>query len=765
MLHISMAKVLVRATAVLLLLAACIVPVAAQTVPPLYTPGRTFNISDHIVSTSVFHWYTSTGGQVSGPWEPLEGRSNWTGETTWWKSQIKQMMAANIDVLWVHLIPSYETQRVNLFRALGEMRSAGYDVPKIAPFLDPMITWDGTSINVATTAGKNEFVNQYIRFFQQYYSVNADQHADSYLQQIGGKPVLDTWHVKNNLTNLSSLTRSDVETRLAAAFGSAHPMFNNGIRMVTNAFNVPTLSFADEKVVQFEMTAYRVPTTFNGVSTVQLKGGYCDKNVRTPGSFLLRDGGVHYRDAWNAVDRNVTTRAYIESWNEYDEGSGIYAADPGPPYLIPGIEGTDTWSSTNDPYEYIRTTATGAAAFNDTPDLDAKHLWNSIPTRVRRGTAYSAKFVVRNSGDSSWNSGLGVKFGQDRGADPVVFCSADYGISDSTNEIPTYGGIFRGRPIEFSVQLTTPSTNGTYVTHWGMADSAGQRFGEQAPVTIEVVDDPVPTPATPTDAGATTRWSSIRFNWTAVTDPVAGIAGYNCRIGTFPGASNTYNGYVGNVLTKTINGSNGNTYYCQVQAVAHDGAVSQWSNASDGIIYDTTAPTAPGTPTDAGLYTQDTSITFAWTPAQDSASGVADYRCYIGTTPGANNIFSGYVGNVLSKTVTVAPRQTYYCRVAAKDLAGNSANWSGNSDGIGVVDAADQPISLVKARQDGDWIGLSLPISAVFADKVYVQDPTGLSGIGISGPQTLQAGDTIQFYGPLDTDTNWERVIDPVGVE
>ena len=52
----------------------------------------------------------------------------------------------------------------------------------------------------------------------------------------------------------------------------------------------------------------------------------------------------------------------IESWNEYDEGSGIYRANSGPPFIKPeaGNTATDTWSATNDPLQYIKTTAAGA---------------------------------------------------------------------------------------------------------------------------------------------------------------------------------------------------------------------------------------------------------------------------------------------------------------------------------------------------------------------------------------------------------------------
>ena len=107
----------------------------------LLTPDPPFSLNEHVVSTSFFHWYTTDTGQLSSPWLPIDSRTNWTGTADWWKSQIKQVMLANIDVMYVHLIPAYEPQRQSLFQALSQMRADGYDVPKVAPFLDPIITW------------------------------------------------------------------------------------------------------------------------------------------------------------------------------------------------------------------------------------------------------------------------------------------------------------------------------------------------------------------------------------------------------------------------------------------------------------------------------------------------------------------------------------------------------------------------------------------------------------------------------------------------
>ncbi len=222
---------------------------------------------------------------------------------------------------------------------------------------------------------------------------------------MNGRVELDTWHVKFNTDNLSSLTRADVESRLSAAFGVAHPIFNHGIYMITTALNPPTLGFADEQFPQFEITAYNSTFTYNNYTATQLKAGYWDQNVRNPGSQLPRDGGTHYTQAWNQVLADSSVHhVNIESWNEYDEGSGIYRANPGPPYIQPGSgnTNTDTWSSTNDPLQYIKATAAGARAFNDTPDRDAQILWHDLPAQLHPGQVIDATVIVRNMGDISW---------------------------------------------------------------------------------------------------------------------------------------------------------------------------------------------------------------------------------------------------------------------------------------------------------------------------------------------------------------------------
>jgi PKD domain/Ig-like domain from next to BRCA1 gene len=491
---------------VIFLLGCFPIRLSAQPAGGLFAPRPAFSLTNHLVSVSVFQWFTSNGGQLSGPWQPVDGRTNWTGTTNFWRSQLKQIMAANIDVLYVHLIPAFEQQRTNLFQALNQLRSEGWNVPKVAPFLDPMITWNQQPlVDVSTPAGKDTFVGQYIRFFNQYYSVNQDANADDYLARINGRVVLDTWHVKFNLTNLNSLTRADVESRLQAAFVQNHPVFTNGIRMVTIALNDPTLSFADEKVPQFEINTYYSPFQWQQLLSAQLKGGYWDQNIRNPGDFLPRNGGRPYTNAWNLAThaRATLLRVYLESWNEYDEGTGMYAANPGPPYILPGSgnTNTDVWSLSNDPYEYIKTTARGAAAFNDWPNQDAAIVWHNIPTNMQPGETRSASVIVRNEGDALWSEAAKYRFSQSD-SDPVDFGHGRYLIDDTQDDIPTFGGIFRGRAKTFQITVTAPIQPGTYLTHWGMLQENVEWFGQQISQNILVAPLTATASGTPTNGAA-----------------------------------------------------------------------------------------------------------------------------------------------------------------------------------------------------------------------------------------------------------------------
>ena len=332
---------------------------------------------------------------------------------------------------------------------------------------------------------------------------------------------MSTWDMSDanhtpNVLNVSSLTRADLQSRLKSGL-PGHALFQNmpttGTFMIDGCdqqhFNS---GLEDERLAMFESNAYYSNDTWDtGIGTkgsraAMLHPGIWTQNIASPGVFVPRDGGSHYRDAWTqaVAARGTVKHAYVESWNDYNEGEGIYAASAGPPLIVSGNPNTDTWSSTNDPYEYIKTTANGARQFNDIPDLGSTILWHNLPTTMRPGQTLTVQVIVRNDGDSSWTGAAGFEFGEKSSKDSTLFMSGFTLINDNdpANEIyqtqdygygsiQGYGGIFRGRPLTFDLTLTVPMTLGAYATHWGMAEG-GTWFGGELLSQITVA---VPEPS------------------------------------------------------------------------------------------------------------------------------------------------------------------------------------------------------------------------------------------------------------------------------
>lgn len=371
-----------------------------------FLPGYGFKCQQPFVGTTVFHWFTSTQGNVMGPWKPLGGRASWTGKADFWKRQIREMMMANVDAIYLHCINAYEVQRVEFFKAYAQLRAEGWDVPKIAPFLDPFYLWRHEPIDVATENGQKEFVSHYIRFFQQYFAQNHDEQASSYLLTIDGKLVLSTWWVANLLENVNCLERQHVLQLLKKELSDEIPQLHYGIYMMSTALIDPDLKFSDERMVMFSGYAYGIHSVYNSIDVWHVQPGYWDQNIRKPGYLLPRDGGKPYLRAWDAIVANMphVNRVYVESWNEYDEGSGIYAADLSEIVVNEGMHSnTDIFSDKGDPYEYILTTAEGAAKINGRPAYDAAIIRHTIPDDCIQGENISFSVTVRNEGNTRWS--------------------------------------------------------------------------------------------------------------------------------------------------------------------------------------------------------------------------------------------------------------------------------------------------------------------------------------------------------------------------
>jgi len=347
----------------------------------------------------------------------------------------------------------------------------------------------------------------------------------------------------------------------------------------------------------------------------------------------------------------------------------------------------------------------------------------AAPTAPGRPTdigAYTSSTLVRFNWTAAADTGSGV---------------ASYDLQVGT----TPGGSDRfNANVGNVLTQTVPGSNGqTLYARVRARDNAGN-VGPWSLVSDGIlIDTAAPTaPGRPTDIGAYTSSTLVRFNWTAAADTGSGIASYDLQVGTTPGGDDRFNASVGNIRTKTVRGLNGQTLYARARARDGAGNMGPWSLVSDGILIDTARPTTPATPTDAGAFTSSTSVRFDWTAASDTGSGVASYDLQVGTSPGASDRFNANIGNVLTRTVTGANGQTLYARVRARDRAGNTGLWSGNSDGI-TVDTVRPRLTDVVAR---DYLTLDITFSEQMKNADSPSNYSCSGGISIVG--VMQLNDT-----------------------
>ncbi len=196
----------------------------------------------------------------------------------------------------------------------------------------------------------------------------------------------------------------------------------------------------------------------------------------------------------------------------------------------------------------------------------------------------------------------------------------------------------------------------------------------------------------------TTLTTQLSANWSASSDPVNGISGYQYAIGTSAGSTNVVGWTsLGNVLAVTQTGLSlnaGTTYYFSVKAVDGEGIIGSATNSSGcKVVADIpTAPPAVYDGTTTGVETLTTTLTTQlsanWTAASDPQSGITGYKYAIGTTAGGTNVVGWTsLGNVLAVTKTglsLNVGTTYYFSVEAVNGVGATGPAT-NSSGCTVV--------------------------------------------------------------------------------
>ncbi|MHB1459623.1 MAG: hypothetical protein ACYC0V_22150, partial [Armatimonadota bacterium] len=331
---------------------------------------------------------------------------------------------------------------------------------------------------------------------------------------------------------------------------------------------------------------------------------------------------------------------------------------------------------------------------------------DTIPRIMAAGHAYSVTVTVRNDGWDTWSESSLYRLGHAIVASGAIPAYADYD-ANGRHVLPTGTTAAPGQSVTFSFNIAAPSTIGNYDLHYDIVRDGVTWFHDQNNI----------------------EWKKqiiVAVNETDVDTDGDGVPD----------------------VTEQTNG----TLY--------------WDPA-DGYAF---APSTPAAPTDAGAYTTSSTMTFNWAASTDLHYSVGGYYCQIGTTPGASDVFNGYLGNVLSKTITGCSVGTaYYCRVQAVNNAGYLSAWSNSSNGIMVVGNVETNIKAVKQLADSTTVGLSAKVvTAIYGGYFYVEEQGRTMGIRIvvpTMPSGLAVGSVVDIAGTLMANVAGERYIVAIVIE
>ena len=301
-----------------------------------------------------------------------------------------------------------------------------------------------------------------------------------------------------------------------------------------------------------------------------------------------------------------------------------------------------------------------------------------------------------------------------------------------------------------SVTVDVP-TDGTYYATVSAFDAAGN-----STISARSTDSILVDSAAPTDNTANLQFSAtfdvdgndVAVTWTAFTDTNLS----NHRITTYTDSAcstgatvHPFTGSTTNSDSATIDGLADGTYYAIVTAFDVAGNSTSSACSTDSIIIDSTAPT------DNTANLQFTDVTDAdgnniavtWTAFTDT--NLRDHRLYTYTDSGctAGEIIHGLTGsntNSNSSVITGTTGGTYYAKVEAIDIAGNSSLSACSTDSIFVGTLAATKLAITGPASTTAGI-----CSTAFT--VEAQDSTNsASNVGADTIINLSGGGNGTFY-------------------
>lgn len=255
----------------------------------------------------------------------------------------------------------------------------------------------------------------------------------------------------------------------------------------------------------------------------------------------------------------------------------------------------------------------------------------------------------------------------------ITLCEYSIGTSIGGANVVGWTGI--GTATSVTRSDLTLANGATYYFNVRATNAAGlvSAVGSSDGITLDTTPPPAPTV---TDDGVYTANTAQLHATLSCTDPESGIASYDYAVGTTPLGTDMVDwesGGAGPDITATgLSLATGITYYISARAINGEGATGAPAT-SDGIKVDNTPPVGLAVTDDGDFTASATSLHGSWS-ATDPESGIAKYRCCIGTAPGSNNTADWLdVGSSIDHTfagLSLVNGTTYYITVIAVNGAG-----------------------------------------------------------------------------------------------
>lgn len=214
-------------------------------------------------------------------------------------------------------------------------------------------------------------------------------------------------------------------------------------------------------------------------------------------------------------------------------------------------------------------------------------------------------------------------------------------------------------------------------------DAQSGTLGNGFTVTLDITP-PEGVPSTPSAGVAYTSSTAITFDWNQGTsaDPESGIAGYYFQAGNNPAVNDTsvFDGYAGDVSSKTFTGVNEGAYYARVRAKNPYNLYGGYTPWSAAVIVDTTPPPAPSV---VSLTHPESTVTYiapliTFNLSVVDASGISGYYRVIDQssttvpTGGSGVYFAG------ASTEAAASAGEWFAHFTGVDGAGNIGGDAGH---------------------------------------------------------------------------------------